>query len=163
MSHSPYVAARDATPGATADCSMCAREAVQGGWLPAAGDQPASLVVEAADAAIGVARRAARAYAAVRCPAVDAGEVALVVSELCTNSYRHATGWWRLRLHGHPDGLVADVDDASERLPVPRVPDTQDGTGGMGMLLAASLTTTLDVYVYSGGKTVRVTWKAPRD
>ncbi|WP_157855782.1 ATP-binding protein [Streptomyces aureocirculatus] len=163
MTHSPDVAARDAARGVTEACSMCARGAVRGRWRPLPGDRPALLVVEAADSGIGVARRAARAYAALRCPAVDATDVALVVSELCTNSFRHATGWWRLRMHGHHDGLVADVDDASARPPAPRAPDTQDGTGGMGMLLAASLTTTLDVYVYAGGKTVRVTWKAPCD
>ncbi|MFH8796597.1 ATP-binding protein [Streptomyces sp. NPDC017941] len=162
MTHSPDVAARDAAHGVTEACSMCARGAVRGRWRPVAGDRPALLVVEAADSGIGVARRAARAYAALRCPAVDAADVALVVSELCTNAFRHATGWWRLRMHGHDDGLVADIDGASARPPAPRVPDTEGGTGGMGMLLAASLTTTLDVYVYTGGKTVRVTWKAPR-
>lgn len=161
MSQSPYVAAPGAAPGAAASCPMCAHPALRGGWRPTAGDRPALLTRDASECTIAEARRATRAYAALRCPALDASDVVLVVSELCANSFRHATGWWRLRLHGHRDGLVADVDDASEEPPVPRLPDTVDGTGGMGMLLAASLTTTLDVYVYSGGKTVRVTWKAP--
>ncbi|MVO85638.1 ATP-binding protein [Streptomyces sp. p1417] len=162
MTHFPDVAARAAAHGVTDACSLCVRGAVREDWLPVPGDRPALLVVEAADSCIGAARRAAHAFAAVRCPAVDATDVALVVSELCTNSFRHATGWWRLRMHGHRDGLVADVDDASLRLPAPRAPDTRDGTGGMGMLLAASLATTLDVFVHAGGKTVRVTWKTPR-
>ncbi|WJV44307.1 ATP-binding protein [Streptomyces flavofungini] len=162
MTHSSDVTAREAARAVMASCPLCDRTTLQGAWRPTAGDGPALLTVDADGCGIGAARRAARAYAAVRCPAVDAADVALVVSELCTNSFRHATGWWRLRLHGHRDGLIADIDDASEQLPVPRLPDTRDGTGGMGMLLVAMLTTTLDVYAYSGGKTVRVTWKAPR-
>ncbi|MFJ3231152.1 ATP-binding protein [Streptomyces sp. NPDC086787] len=136
-------------------CVSCRRE-WRGVWLPARGERPALLSLDSCTSSIGEARRAAAQYAAVCVPSVDRGDVELLVSELCTNAHRHATGWWRLRVHSHEGELVLDVDDAATSLPRRRDPDLVHGRGGLGLLLVDRLATRCQFFPHSAGKTVRV-------
>ncbi|WP_320774303.1 ATP-binding protein [Streptomyces sp. CRN 30] len=124
-------------------------------WPGTLGESPALLRVDGDRASVGVARRAARRYAAVCCPRLDPGHVELVASELCTNALRYADGWWRLRVHAHRDRLVLDVDDDCSVLPRTRVPDLEHGSGGLGLVLVEELAEECRVIRHPGGKTVR--------
>ncbi|MEU6405798.1 ATP-binding protein [Streptomyces sp. NPDC046985] len=136
-------------------CPACLRGVGDEAWPAALGESPAVLCVDSDRTSIGSARRAAREYAAVCCPRVSSGHVELVTSELCTNALRHATGWWRLRLHTHVGRLVLDVDDDCLTLPRARVPDLAHGSGGLGMMLVGELTEAYHVLRHTRGKTVR--------
>ncbi|MEU7424900.1 ATP-binding protein [Streptomyces sp. NPDC040750] len=138
-------------------CLACRRGRSGDPWPGTRGERPALLTLESPGATIADARRAAAEYVRVCCPPIDAEAVELVVSELCTNAYRHATGWWRLRAHAHPGRLVLDVDDASATPPRPRRPDNVHGTGGLGILLVDRLTDGRETLRHPAGKTVRVT------
>ncbi|MBV2358051.1 ATP-binding protein [Streptomyces sp. J2-1] len=140
-------------PAAGADgCPVCLRPAAPGEPDPGG---PPVLRLDSEHVTLGAARRAAGQYAAARCPRIDTGHVELVVSELCTNALRHATGWWSLRLHTHGDRLVLDVDDVSVSAPRPRTPDLEHGSGGLGMVLVDELTASWRVIRRPDGKTVR--------
>ncbi|SEC15438.1 Anti-sigma regulatory factor (Ser/Thr protein kinase) [Streptomyces sp. 2231.1] len=135
---------------------VCRCEWTGGVWRRVHGEFPALLMLDSDGSSIGEARRAAARYTAACCPPVDAEDVELIVSELCTNAYRHATGWWRLCVHAHRGRLVLDVDDASTTPPRPGEPDNVHGTGGLGLLLVARLADEQRLLRYPAGKTVRV-------
>jgi anti-sigma regulatory factor (Ser/Thr protein kinase) len=86
--------------------------------------------------------------------------VVLVASELATNAIRHVGGevWMTVRI-GAGQACVG-VHDTSSALPA--VVDPYDG-GGRGMLVVASVTTSWEVVVDPGGKTVWACFTAPRD
>ncbi|MEU7057980.1 ATP-binding protein [Streptomyces sp. NPDC046197] len=148
-----------ANGGPTADpsrCFACRRDRWGGSWLATFGECPGLLLVDSHGLSIGSARRAAAQYASVCCPPIDPADVELLVSELCTNAHRHATGWWRLRVHAHRDRLVLDVDDSCAATPRRKEPDTVHGSGGLGMLLVDQLASDYLVLRHPAGKTVRV-------
>ncbi|MET7288965.1 ATP-binding protein [Streptomyces sp. NPDC005573] len=135
-------------------CLSCRRSRWSGSR--AHGECPALLILDSDGATIGDARRDAARYAAACCPWADPDDIELIVSELCTNAFRHATGWWRLRLHAHTDQLVLDVDDACPALPRQKEPDLVHGTGGLGMHLVEQLAAKCEFLPHAEGKTVRV-------
>ena len=82
-------------------------------------------------------------------------DLLLVVSELVTNAVRHAGGVGTLRVTLLGGALDIAVSDPSRVLPLPRIPDAQNGTGGLGLHLVAALCGPLHITLDPGsGKTV---------
>jgi anti-sigma regulatory factor (Ser/Thr protein kinase) len=69
---------------------------------------------------------------------VDNDEVALVLTELVSNSMRHGTGVVDIDLTGDANILLLSVGDTSDLLPLPRAPGSED-VGGRGLGLVAGL------------------------
>ncbi|MFZ3599070.1 ATP-binding protein [Streptomyces sp. BH104] len=111
--------------------------------------------------AVADARLAARRFLNRLRPAVgeqDAATVELVVSELVTNTVRHARGSrCSLRLRARADSIVIAVSDADRRPPRERSPDMTNGTGGFGWPMVRHLSRSVTVSTGPGGKTVRAT------
>ncbi|MEU5580813.1 ATP-binding protein [Streptomyces huasconensis] len=109
--------------------------------------------------AVPRAREFARAFLNGLSPALDeqaAASVELTVSELITNSVRHARGEsCSLRLVAHPDAVTVAVTDADPRPPRERTPDLAGGTGGFGWPMVRSLAREVHVSTGPQGKTVR--------
>ncbi|MFC8452339.1 ATP-binding protein [Kitasatospora sp. NPDC057223] len=94
---------------------------------------------------------------AAQTPAREAGaadQVLLVVSELVTNSVRHAPGPFVLILRAQPDGVRISVRDTSEVLPTPRTPDLVNGGGFGWPAIIQCLATDIDVVTHPGGKEI---------
>ncbi|MEU4799072.1 ATP-binding protein [Streptomyces sp. NPDC023327] len=109
--------------------------------------------------AVAQARDFARAFLAGLRPTMDeqaAGSVELTVSELVTNSVRHASGdACSLRLVARRDAITVAVTDADPRPPRERTPDLAGGTGGFGWPMVKTLAVTVDVSTGPQGKTIR--------
>ncbi len=105
------------------------------------------------------AREFARAFLNGLSPALDeqaAASVELTVSELVTNSVRHAHGdSCSLRLVARRDAITVAVTDADPRPPRERTPDLAGGTGGFGWPMVHSLALAVHVSTGPQGKTVR--------
>ncbi|MBM7171834.1 ATP-binding protein [Streptomyces sp. G44] len=105
------------------------------------------------------ARDFARSFLGGLSPALDeqaAASVELTVSELVTNSVRHARGdSCSLRLVAHRDTITVAVTDADPRPPRERTPDLAGGTGGFGWPMVRSLARAVQVSAGPQGKTVR--------
>ncbi|MFH8293197.1 ATP-binding protein [Streptomyces sp. NPDC018059] len=85
-----------------------------------------------------------------------AASVELTVSELVTNSVRHARGdSCSLRLVARRDAITVAVTDADPRPPRERTPDLAGGTGGFGWPMVRSLARAVHVSTGPQGKTVR--------
>lgn len=111
---------------------------------------------------VSEARGCVRAYleecAPVRSPDAAADAV-MVVSELVSNSVRHAPGPCCLYLVEAEEELTIAVSDASTAVPLPRSPDLNRG-GGFGWHLLCRLARRVDVYVRPPwGKTVCATMR----
>ncbi|MGW0532385.1 ATP-binding protein [Streptomyces sp. NPDC003032] len=108
---------------------------------------------------VALARDFARAFMKGLSPAMDeqaAASVELTVSELVTNSVRHARGLaCSLRLVARRDAVTVAVTDADPRPPRERTPDLAGGTGGFGWPMVKSMALAVDVSTGSQGKTVR--------
>ncbi|MFF3492431.1 ATP-binding protein [Streptomyces sp. NPDC002795] len=110
----------------------------------------------AADARLMARRFLNRQRPAV--PEQDAASVELVVSELVTNTVRHARGSrCSLRLQARPDSIVVTVADADRRPPRERAPDVMNATGGFGWPMIRHLARSVAVTTDPGGKTIRAT------
>ncbi|MFT7839874.1 ATP-binding protein [Saccharothrix sp. BKS2] len=81
----------------------------------------------------------------------DHDDAVLVVSELVTNTLRHASGVPLLRLVGAARGLRIEVADSSPVLPRSRPPGS---SGGWGVPLVQRLTACWGTEPRSGGKVV---------
>ncbi|MGW2346413.1 ATP-binding protein [Streptomyces sp. NPDC001661] len=92
----------------------------------------------------------------------DAATVELVVSELVTNTVRHARGnRCSLRLRARADSIEIAVSDADRRPPRERSPDMVNGTGGFGWPMVRHLSRSVTVTTGPRGKTICAT--LPRD
>ena len=101
--------------------------------------------------------------------ALDAGlgddqamDVALAVTELATNSVRHAGGRGSLRLWQDHDAFACEITDSGhvEDLLVGRRRPPLDAQGGRGVWLAHQLTDLVQIRSASTGTAVRVlTWR----
>ncbi|MFD9123368.1 ATP-binding protein [Kitasatospora sp. NPDC059571] len=122
----------------------------------------AELCLDSAGVSLADARAVVTEFVARHCPWADRFAVVLTLSELLSNALRHATGWWRLRLRAWAGELVAEVADGSAVLPRARAADPTGAAGGLGMRLAAELTSAVEVDLDpdSAGKTVRARWRA---
>ncbi|WP_327660013.1 MULTISPECIES: ATP-binding protein [unclassified Streptomyces] len=88
----------------------------------------------------------------------DAASVELVVSELVTNTVRHARGSrCSLQLQARADSIVVAVSDADRRPPHERSPDMSDGTGGFGWPMVRHLARSVTVTAGLSGKTIQAT------
>ncbi|MEU9133894.1 ATP-binding protein [Kitasatospora sp. NPDC048540] len=82
-------------------------------------------------------------------------DLLLVVSELVTNAVRHTHGPGTITVTALDEELDIAVSDTSRTPPLPRLPDPQAGTGGLGLHLVAALCGILQVTLDPGsGKTV---------
>ncbi|MGV2915207.1 ATP-binding protein [Streptomyces alfalfae] len=85
-----------------------------------------------------------------------AASVELTVSELVTNSVRHAHGTsCSLRLTARRKTVTVAVTDADPRPPRERTPDLAGGTGGFGWPMVRGLAKAVSVSAGPQGKTVR--------
>ncbi|WP_406192241.1 ATP-binding protein [Kitasatospora sp. NBC_01560] len=107
--------------------------------------------------AVADIRCAARAFFEQVRPgrAGEEDDLVLVVSELVTNAVRHTHGPGTISVTALDDELDIAVSDTSRTPPLPRLPDPQAGTGGLGLHLVAALCGILQVTLDPGaGKTV---------
>jgi anti-sigma regulatory factor (Ser/Thr protein kinase) len=105
-----------------------------------------------------IRRAAATAAARAGLPARRADDVAVVLTELATNSIVHGGGTGVLRLWHDAIHLVGEVSDGG-RLMDPlagRVPAAPDAEGGRGLLLVNLLADLVRVHADAAGTTVRV-------
>jgi anti-sigma regulatory factor (Ser/Thr protein kinase) len=87
----------------------------------------------------------------------------LLVSELVTNSVRHAPGPCTLALAEDRQRLTVTVSDSSRSEPRARTPDLVAGTGGFGWHLMHRLAQRVEVEVHgTGGKSITATLCSPR-
>ncbi len=92
------------------------------------------------------------AHAEAPAPIVD--DLVLVTSELATNVERHARGWLTVDLvDGDGLVLVAVTDPAADRLPRPRMVQS-DEVAGRGLLVVASVAAMWGVIARPASKTV---------
>lgn len=122
----------------------------------AAGAQPwyvRQITLPAADRAPGVARLATREALALYQMAHLAETALLLVSELVTNSVRHANTGVALRLEITERWLRIEVHDAEPHAPRPRTPDVLDESG-FGLVIVDALATQWGVYATAAGKAV---------
>ncbi|WP_226026891.1 ATP-binding protein [Streptomyces hyderabadensis] len=83
--------------------------------------------------------------------------LALVVSELATNSLRHGGGRYTLELTANAEAVDVAVSDPSPARPQERTPDLSGGTGGFGWPMVRHLASRVTVTAGPGrGKTVHV-------
>jgi anti-sigma regulatory factor (Ser/Thr protein kinase)/anti-anti-sigma regulatory factor len=80
-------------------------------------------------------------------------DVTLVVSEMVTNAFRHATPPVALEIHSEDHRVLVSVDDGSAEEPAPRDPD-EAAEGGRGLLLVDLLCDEHGVRPDPPGKTV---------
>jgi anti-sigma regulatory factor (Ser/Thr protein kinase) len=108
---------------------------------------------------VAQARDFARAFLGGLSPALEeqaAASVELTVSELVTNSVRHAHGTsCSLRLAADRETVTVAVTDADPRPPRERTPDLAGGTGGFGWPMVRGLARAVTVSTGPQGKTVR--------
>ncbi|MFC8455217.1 ATP-binding protein [Kitasatospora sp. NPDC057223] len=107
--------------------------------------------------AVALVRAAARAFFERVRPGHPREEedLLLVVSELVTNAVRHTHGPGTITVTALDDELDIAVSDTSRTPPLPRLPDPQAGTGGLGLHLIAALCGILQITLDPGaGKTV---------
>lgn len=94
-------------------------------------------------------------------PGIDparAEDLVLAVSELASNSIRHAGGGGELRVWTTTDRLVREVSDSGQISgpAVGRVRPDLDGGGGVGLWLVNQLCDQVEIRSSSAGTTVRV-------
>lgn len=109
---------------------------------------------------VAEARRHLRAFLSGVMPPFDPRTVdhaELATSELISNAVQHAPGPCALRLSADASHLCIEVDDHSVHPPVDRDIDLSAGKGGAGLRLLRAVADTIEVSVYSLGKTVSVT------
>ncbi|MFJ1706285.1 ATP-binding protein [Kitasatospora sp. NPDC088346] len=117
------------------------------GWTEPFTDRPQCVTEVRAHARSFLAR--------ARLCGAERDDALLVLSELVTNSIRHAHGPGTLRLTAGPDGIGIDVSDGSRLMPTPRLTDPGRDTGGLGLHLVAVLCDSFSVTLDAGsGKTV---------
>ncbi|CAM5492485.1 non-specific serine/threonine protein kinase OS=Streptomyces alboniger OX=132473 GN=CP975_04205 PE=3 SV=1 [Streptomyces alboniger] len=108
---------------------------------------------------VAEARDFARHFIDGLSPALEeqaAASVELTVSELITNSVRHAHGTsCSLRLTAHRETVTVAVTDPDPRPPRERTPDLAGGTGGFGWPMVRGLAKAVSVSTGPQGKTVR--------
>ncbi|MGP2437397.1 ATP-binding protein [Streptomyces sp. JW3] len=114
---------------------------------------------------VPLARRRAARLVAEWGRADIAGDVALVVSELMTNSLLHGSLRGRL-IHmsitlGHRTLRVEVSDPRGERLPSPRAVGDTEEQFGRGLLLVGALAARWGWEARTVGKTVYAEWDAP--
>jgi anti-sigma regulatory factor (Ser/Thr protein kinase) len=122
----------------------------------AAGAQPwyvRQITLPAADQAPGLARLATREALALYQMAHVAETALLLVSELVTNSVRHASTGVALRLEITETWLRIEVHDAEPRGPQLRTPGVLDESG-FGLVIVDALATKWGVYETAAGKAV---------
>ncbi|MEU4849623.1 ATP-binding protein [Streptomyces gilvosporeus] len=116
------------------------------------------VTLESCPRAAARAREAAAEFLADLRPAAHreaADTVALVVSELVTNSVRHAGGaTCSLRLAVCGDAVMVSVADGNSAPPVGRNPDVDGEGGGFGWPMVRRLALATSVCVTPQGKTV---------
>ncbi|PYC69173.1 hypothetical protein C7C46_28140 [Streptomyces tateyamensis] len=79
--------------------------------------------------------------------------VALGVTELLTNVYKHTAGGCELEMEETDGGVLVSVTDFDDTLPEVKQPD-EDAEGGRGLLLLSSLVDELSVVSLPLGKRV---------
>jgi PAS domain-containing protein/anti-sigma regulatory factor (Ser/Thr protein kinase) len=79
--------------------------------------------------------------------------VTLLVSEVVTNALKHARSGAELRLHRTSTGVEVEVLDADDRLPTPRIVDT-DAESGRGLYLVEALASSWGAEPVRQGKRV---------
>jgi anti-sigma regulatory factor (Ser/Thr protein kinase) len=102
--------------------------------------------------------RAARQFALQLLPRGlrQAGDVALLVSELATNAVVHARSHYRVSVRVESATIVVGVTDHSPVMPIRRSVDPTSADGGRGLVLVESLASRWGVEPIAGnGKT---TW-----
>ena len=120
----------------------------------AAGVWPSrQIILPPADQAAGLARRATRDVLAAWQLAGLADSALLLVSELVTNSVRHACTSLALRLEIAGTSLRIEVHDQEPRRPQPRTPDGLEESG-FGLVLVAALASSWGVDDTATGKAV---------
>jgi anti-sigma regulatory factor (Ser/Thr protein kinase) len=90
--------------------------------------------------------------------------VALIASELATNSVRHAASAFEIRIERFPDRIRIEVEDDGRGVPVVKSPGPQD-TSGRGLQIVTALADEWGIIPKSEppGKTVWVTIALPSD
>jgi anti-sigma regulatory factor (Ser/Thr protein kinase) len=111
------------------------------------------IVLPPADRAAGLARLATREVLAAWQLAELADTALLLVSELVTNSVRHACTSLALRLEVAGTSLRIEVRDHEPRRPQPRTPDGLEESG-FGLVLVDALASKWGVYDTTTGKAV---------
>jgi serine/threonine-protein kinase RsbW len=102
---------------------------------------------------------ARHALAGLALPRIAGEDLALVVTELVTNSVRHAGmspgDRIGVEVNNGPDGVHVAVHDRGPGFPVPaRAPDVRRGPGGRGLAIVAALSEAWGVQCAAGGCTV---------
>lgn len=87
--------------------------------------------------------------------------VTLLVSEVVTNALRHARSGAELRLHRTAGGVEVEVLDADDRLPIPRIVDS-DAESGRGLHLVDALAASWGAEPMRQGKRVWFRVEAPQ-
>jgi anti-sigma regulatory factor (Ser/Thr protein kinase) len=82
-------------------------------------------------------------------------DLELMVSELATNSVRHAMSGFEVRVVEEEEQVCVAVTDHGDGTPVPRHPTAADPTG-RGLLIVERLAERWAIEVPPDGKTVRV-------
>ncbi|MEV0126090.1 ATP-binding protein [Streptomyces sp. NPDC050703] len=117
------------------------------------------MVFDSRPEAVAEARDFTRHFLDGLSPAMEeqaAASVELTVSELVTNSVRHARGTsCSLRLTARRETVTVAVTDADPRPPRERTPDLAGGTGGFGWPMVRGLARAVTVSAGPQGKTVR--------
>ncbi len=157
LSH-PAVAAHDGhiydDPGFPRTAHACAP--LEGG-LPPAPDTAEELAFDG-ERLVALRRLVARRATESRLPVDRVAELALVVTELATNSIRHGGGRGTLRVWREDERLLCEVRDegriedplAGRRRPVP------GSDGGLGLWLVNQLCDLVQIRSNAGGSVVRV-------
>jgi anti-sigma regulatory factor (Ser/Thr protein kinase) len=124
---------------------------------PPAGIAPIDLAID--HASLAAVRRLVGAHATeAGASAARAGEMALAVSELATNTLRHGGGHGTLRLWLDADGLVCDVADRGHIIDplVGRRRPTSNQLDGRGLWLVNQLCDLVQLRTSPDGTVVRV-------
>ena len=103
-------------------------------------------------ASVAAARRFARDVVGEVAPAI-VDRVALVVSELASNAVRHSSSGFGISIRTSKAGVLVEVTDDSDSLPVMRHPGRMEPTG-RGLLIVQSLSEEWGVVEREKGKAV---------